>query len=38
MTVADLIPTGVEILVLLALFIIAIVAVAVLKTRNHGWN
>ena len=34
----ELIPSGLEILVMLALFVIAIVAVAVLKTRNHGWN
>jgi len=38
MTLADLIPSGLEILVILVLFVIAIVAVAVLKTRNHGWN
>jgi hypothetical protein len=38
MTLADLIPSGLEILVMLALFVIAVVALAVWKTRNHGWN
>jgi len=34
----ELIPSGLEILVILGLFVIAVVAVAVWKTRNHGFN
>jgi hypothetical protein len=38
MTLADLIPTGFEFLLMVSLLVIAAVTVAVWKTRNHGWN